>query len=461
MPKRPECLSTITLRGKLPEMRSAMYGKSDGCLDKGKNKMVTWFGKTGAGAGSLSSRAEQSHPKADSSWPPAVIAGAYRTGVLGVRSLVRRNVRATLFDCDDSMPGFRSVYGPARLCPDPDLEPDAWLRFMLSLAGEHKQRPVLIASADQFVTAICKHADVLRTHYIISNGVALHGALAEKRTQYKLASEHGMPMPRTAFAASLEEVEAFGRSAAFPCVIKPNHFREWQKFPVDHPLSYQKIAVVNDASQLCETYRLASALTPNVILQELIQGDDSVKSVYLSCYDSQSRRIANAMFRELRCDPMWFGPASVTEPYFDQEVDRICDGFLKSIGYSGLCEIEVKRDTRDGRVKLIEANPRLTGGGDAAPYAGVDLCWLHYLELIGRAASPVSPSSKLFRHIVLRADARAVPAYLHAGAITWREVLRSYRGPKAYFDLDGRDWRYSLETLYITAGAFISRMIRG
>jgi D-aspartate ligase len=402
----------------------------------------------------------RSHLKAESGWPPAVIAGAFRTGVLGARSLVRRNVRATLFDCDQSMPGFKSAYGPARLCPNPDLEPDAWLNFMLNLAGEHEQRPVLIASADQFVTAISKHAEVLKPHYIFSNGIALHGALAEKRTQYNLAREHGMPMPRTEFVSSLEEARAFGRSAAFPCVIKPNHFREWQRFPDDHPLSYQKVVVVNDARQLCETYKLASEVTPDVIVQELIQGDDSTKSVYLSCYDSQGSRIANAMFRELRCDPMYFGPASVTEPCFDQEVDGICDGFLKSMRYSGLCEIEVKRDTRDGQVKLIEANPRLTGGGDAAPYAGVDLCWVHYLDLIGRAPAPVSPSSRHFRHIVLRADARAVPAYLRAGAITWRQVVRSYRGPKAYYDLDWRDWRYSLETLYVTAGAFVSRMLR-
>ena len=51
----------------------------------------------------------------------------------------------------------------------------------------------------------------------------------------------------------------------------------------------------------------------------------------------------------------------------------------------------MKRDTRDGRVKLIEANPRLSGGGDAAPYAGVDLCWLHYLDLIGKRVAPVTP----------------------------------------------------------------------
>ncbi len=90
------------------------------------------------------------------------------------------------------------------------------------------------------------------------------------------------------------------------------------------------------------------------------------------------------MFRELRCDPVGFGPASVSEPIVDPGDRSVCDAFLRGIGYVGICEIEMKWDDRDGRVKLIEANPRLSGGGDAAPYAGVDLCWIHYLDLIGR-----------------------------------------------------------------------------
>ena len=101
------------------------------------------------------------------------------------------------------------------------------------------------------------------------------------------------------------------------------------------------------------------------------------------------------MFKELRCDPIGFGPASVTEPVRDEETDGVCDRFLRSIGYAGICEIEMKRDTRDGQVKLIEANPRLSGGGDAAPYAGVDTCWLHYLDLIGVPVTPVVPPTAI------------------------------------------------------------------
>lgn len=409
----------------------------------------------------VGSQSRQFREAAGYGLPPAVIAGAYQTGVLGVRSLQRRGVNVRLFDCDSSMPGFKSVYGPALLCPDPDIHSEAWLHFMLDMASKCEQRPVLIASADNFVSAIAAHAKPLEAYYIFSPSVALHAQLAEKQTQYDLAQKYGMPLPRTKLVSSLDEVRAFAREATFPCIMKPTHFRKWQKFTGNHPLLGAKVSVAYDVPQLCKSYEIAAHVTPEVILQELIQGDDSCKVIYLSCYDSRGRCIGHAMLRELRCDPIGFGPASVTEPVLDPEVAEICDSFLRKIGYTGICEIEMKRDARDGRPKLIEANPRLSGSGDAAPYAGVDLCWLHYMDLIGQQPEPVVARNGDFRHIALRSDARAIPAYLHARAITWRDVWHSYRRPRAFFDLDWHDWRYSIETLYLALRALVWRLLRG
>ena len=84
----------------------------------------------------------------------------------------------------------------------------------------------------------------------------------------------------------------------------------------------------------------------------------------------------------------------------------------------------MKWDDRDGKVKLIEANPRLSGGGDAAPYSGVDLPWIHYQDMIGREVKSVTPNGKAFRHIVLRADGNTIPAYIRAGliSISWKRL---------------------------------------
>lgn len=413
--------------------------------------------KTGNGR-ALSNEVNPTVAAAD--WPPAVIAGAYRTGVLGVRSLVRRGVRATSFDSDRRQSGFRSVYGHAHACPDPDIDPAAWVDFMIDLAGKMGGKPALIPSADVFVSAIASNASELAKHYIVSPGIPLQGLLATKQTQYELATKHGMPLPRTRFVQSAEEIAAFADEAQFPCLLKPIHFREWQGFPPNHPLSHAKVAIAQSSADLIESWRLASAINPNAIAQEIIEGPDIDKRVYVACYDGSSNRIANAMFRELRCNPMNFGPASVTEPVVDPETDGVCDRFLRSMRYSGICEIEMKRDTRDGRVKMIEVNPRLTGGGDAAPYEGVDTCWLHYLDLIGRKPTPVSPDGRDFRHIDLRADVGAIFAYRRAGLLTWRGVIRSYRSPRAFFDFDPHDWRYSAETIYRMARSAVRELVR-
>jgi D-aspartate ligase len=409
--------------------------------------------RTGAPADGLPERA-------GADWPPAVIAGAFQTGVLGVRMLQRHGVRAVMFDCVPTNPGFQSVYGPARLCPDPDSQPEAWRDFMIGLAREMRARPALIASSDKFVTAIARHAEALAPHYLLSPGVALQGALADKQTQYDLCVRHGMPMPVTRYAHDEDGVRAFAREAMFPCLVKPTHFREWQKFPTDHPLYDTKVAVCETEQELIDNYRLARGVTPDVILQEIILGPDTSKRVYLSVYDGQSRRIANAMFRELRCSPVGFGPASVSEPVDDPMTDEVCDRFLRAAGYSGICEIEMKIDSRDGKVKIIEANPRLSGGGDAAPYAGVELCWIHYLDLIGRTPAPVSPRGNHFKHIVMRADGQTMPIYWRSGLISWRDVLRSYTPPLAFFDLDRRDLRYSLETLFVYLRLLLRELFR-
>ncbi|HEY2163917.1 MAG TPA: hypothetical protein VGH04_08005 [Gemmatimonadaceae bacterium] len=409
-------------------------------------------------------RADPNPVRAQFDWPAAVIAGAYRTGVLGMRSLARRGVRVALVDCDTAQSGFRSAHGPAYACPNPDVDPRGWVAGMADVARRMGEagggRPVLISSADQFTSAIAANADRLGEHFVLSPGARLQGLLATKETQYQLAVQHGMPLPRTAFARSAEDVREFAAAASFPCLIKPGHFREWQAFPRGHRLAYAKVAVASDGAELLECWRLASAVNPNVIVQEVIGGPDTAKRVYVSCYNADSRRIAHAMFRELRCDPIGFGPASVTEPIVDAETDAVCDRFLRSIAFSGICEIEMKIDSRDDRPRMIEANPRLSGSGDAAPYAGVDTCWLHYLDLIGRPVEPVAPNGRDFRHITLRSDASAVFEHKRAGTISWTDVLHSYKPPLAFFDLDRGDWRYSAQTVALAIRSALGELRR-
>jgi D-aspartate ligase len=403
----------------------------------------------------------QNPTKAQPGWPPTVVAGGYQTGVNLMRLLTRRGVTVYCVENDRRKQAFRSVYGKTFECPDPDLKPAEWQEFMLDLARKLGTKPVLIASGDAFVSAMATHAENLKAAYLFCHEtVALQGLLATKQQQYDLAAKHDAPVPKTRFAKSLNEVIEFGSTAQFPCVVKPVRSRDWSNVPRGHLLANRKVVVATSVNDLEEKYRVVAGINPEVVVQETIEGPDDAKFVYLSCYGTDSRRLGRCIVRELRTAPIYNGNASVVEPVVDDEVDSVCDKFLKSIGYTGLCEIELKRDSRDGRAKIIEANPRYTGTSDAAPHAGIDLGWLHYLDLIGQRVEPVPQNNRYYRHIALAWDFSTVGNYRRAGLLTWRQIIRSYWPPVAFYDFDLRDWRVTAGTLVMLAYLAFGRPIR-
>lgn len=365
-----------------------------------------------------------------------------------MRSLARHQLEVHAIDSRPGEPIFRTVYGTAHLCPDSDRQPLEWLNFMTELSGRIGRKPVLISSSDQYVSAIAEHADALEPHFTFCrSGVGTQALLATKKKQYEIAGEFGMPVSTTRYVESPEDVREFAGTATFPAILKPLHFREWKKIPSNHPLFEKKLIVVASARELEDQYLVAAKINPRMVVQEMIEGPDTAKLVYLSCYDRNSRRIASCMVREIRTQPMSFGSATVVEPVDDAETDRLCDEFLRKLGYFGLCEIELKRDSRDGRVKMIEANPRFSATSDAAVYAGVDLGWIHYLDLAGETVTPVAGDGRFFRHIQLFQDTVCFRSYMQAGLLTWPAFLKSYQGRVFFFDFDLHDRRIALRTV--------------
>lgn len=386
--------------------------------------------------------------RAQNDWPPVVVASVFQTGLNLMRDLLRRGVRTVGIDCDSSHEGFRSSYGKSYLCPNPDTHPDEWTAFMIVLAQKLGAKPVIIPAADIFVSALGKHVAALKDHYIFSlDSIAVQAALATKEQQYALAAQHGLPIPRTAYIQSRADLERFVSQARFPCLIKPRHQREWDALPAGNPLRGLKLTTADSAEQLLADYSHTEVLRPEVVAQEIIAGGDDAKYCYLSVYGAGSRRLGHTVVHELRAHPVLFGSGSIVEPVIDHEIATLCDNFLRGVGYVGICEIEVKRDTRDGIVRLIEANPRYSVTADASVYAGVDIGWLHYLDLIGQPVEPVEPTHLGYRHIVLRRDIPALPRYVEQGLLTWSQIRQTYRGQLAFFDFDRKDWSPTASTL--------------
>lgn len=395
--------------------------------------------------------------RAEKDWPAAVIASAFLTGVLAARSLERRGVRVFLVDCNPSVHGFRSIYGTTLLCPNPDNEPEQWFAFMRDLATRIGGEPALLAASDQFVSAIGRYAGQLRGLYRVLQSAEQQAILAIKEGQIRLAEKHGLPYPRTLYASTAAAVEQFGRESRFPVIFKPQQERFWSAAGIGHPMYSKKVIQSDTPADLARNYAVAAELSPEVILQELIQGPDTNKRVYMSVYGRDGTRLAYLTLAELRC--MRLGVPTVCEPIDDPVVADICDRFFRALGYQGPGEIELMWDDRDGRPKMMDINPRFTGSGDAVSYAGIDHAWLVYLDLLGRPVEPVAPTTMNFRHVMLQNDMVAIRQNWQAGQMSWRSLWRSYRPPVHFWDVELRDWRLSMRSLYRSLRTAISTTV--
>jgi predicted ATP-grasp superfamily ATP-dependent carboligase len=108
---------------------------------------------------------------------------------------------------------------------------------------------------------------------------------------------------------------------------------------------------------------------------------------YAALCDS-GRPLASIVVRRARQWPIEFGRSSTfVESIESPEIEDIAERLLEAIGFSGLIEVEFKRDPQSGSFKLLDVNPRLWGWHSIGRAAGVDFPHLAWTNLQSPLAS--------------------------------------------------------------------------
>ena len=140
----------------------------------------------------------------------------------------------------------------------------------------------------------------------------------------------------------------------YPCIIKPAVMYTFYK------KTRKKVYKCHNENELIDNYKKAIEVIPadEIIVQEIIPGDS--ENQYSTCflYDGNSSLVSIAAKRK-RQHPIEFGNATtfaetVHNPIIINQAKKI----LNKIGFRGLCEVEFKYDSRDGKYKFLEINPR-------------------------------------------------------------------------------------------------------
>jgi predicted ATP-grasp superfamily ATP-dependent carboligase len=243
----------------------------------------------------------------------------------------------------------------------------------------------------------------------------------DKRLTYELSARVGVAFPRTVgAAAALEDAQL-----PFPAVLKPA-IKESK-----NALTNAKAWRVDSRGELRERYREACGLLdPELLLvQELVPGNGVTQFSYTAlCADGAP--LAALTARRTRQYPADFGRASTFVETVDcPEVVEPSLRLLREMRFTGLIEVEYKRDPRDGVHKLLDMNPRVWGWHTLCGRAGVDFPWLLWLLTCGEAIPPAQARAGV-GWLRFTTDTPTALKELAGRRLTAREYLRSLRRPR-------------------------------
>ena len=338
--------------------------------------------------------------------------------------------------------------------PEPEVQ--SRVDFLLELAASRDlQGWALIPSGDRTAAMIARNHAALEPAYALTTPPwdVLRWAY-DKRLTHELADRVGVASPRTVRAgAGFDPAVA---DVAFPAVLKPAIKED------SNALTTAKAWLIDDRPTLERRYReAASLIEPELlIVQELIAGGGEAQFSYAAlCRDGVPQ--ASITARRTRQYPADFGRASTfVETVEYPEVVEPSLRLLRELRYTGLIEVEFKRDPRDGVLKLLDMNPRVWGWHTLCGRAGVDFPWLQWLSLCGERV-PAAEARAGVGWLRLTTDTPTAVKELFGRRLELREYARSLRRPRESAIFAWDDPLPGLAEVPVMAYVMARRVVRG
>ncbi len=275
----------------------------------------------------------------------------------------------TVFTASESHPSLASVSKHSAgfdAYSSPYRAPDQFVRNIAAIAAR-RQIDVLLPMTEITTILLTRARELLPPNVRIPFPDAdIVATAADKSRVLQLASEIGVPIPKTLVVDAPHEIDLVLQRVEYPAVFKPARSRAWN--------GERWISGGTGYSHTAEDLRarltkLDPAIFP-VLIQERIQGPGV--GVFVCC-GQESQVLATFAHRRLREKPPSGGVSVLCESApVDPVAKEHAIHLLRSIGWLGVAMVEFKQDSRDGSLKLMEINGRFWGSLQLAIDAGVN-----------------------------------------------------------------------------------------
>lgn len=336
-------------------------------------------------------------------------------GVGAIRSLGRLGVPMYAITEDRYTPAAASRYlRKAFVWPTTGTEEPGRLVEGLLRIGRRIGRPtVLVPTDEEAAVLIAEHRIELGARFLVppvERGLPRH--LASKQGLHELCVEHGIPSPTAAFPQSYDDIVAFADKARFPVVAKNREAFVRRTRPAVNGTT--RIATREGLLALARDW----GEQPAVILQEYLPREEAEDWIVHAYFDADSTPLAMFTGVKVRSWPPHAGMTANAYVVDNPELADLAARFIKQIGFTGIIDLDLRFDRRDGLYKLLDFNPRV--GAQFRLFeneSGVDVVRAMHLDLTGRSV-PEGEQRAGHRYIVENIDLPALLAYRRSGYTT-------------------------------------------
>jgi D-aspartate ligase len=222
----------------------------------------------------------------------------------------------------------------------------------MSAIGEFIGRPTILIPVDD-LSAICvaENAGTLSRWFLFPKLARdLPRQLANKASLYSLCAEIGIPCTRSIVPRSAGDVDEFIRHTALPVVVKAAE--QWRL------LNDRNNALVIRTREAL--FKLYESIEPKgrsqMVLQEYIPGEDWI---YHGYSNSDMDLYLGFTGKKLLGYPLDAGSTATGISLGNEALMSQCEKLLRAISYSGVTDMDWRKDERDGQYKILDCNPRV------------------------------------------------------------------------------------------------------
>jgi predicted ATP-grasp superfamily ATP-dependent carboligase len=272
---------------------------------------------------------------------------------------------------------------------DPWDEPDALLRLLRAYAEGEPDAPVLYFQSDEAALFVSRHREQLaqRFRFHIADATSIDD-LVDKFRFRALADRLGLPVP----ASGLLDTgtgPVLDTALEFPIVVKPatRGDSRWGDLERD-----QKALHVQDRTALEALWPRLESYGAPLLAQQLVPGPETSIESYHCYVDAAGDLVAEFTGRKVRTRPVAYGHTTALTTTDAGDVRELGRQVVTAVGLTGVAKCDFKRGP-DGRLWLLEVNPRFNLWHHAGAVAGVNLPALVHADLTGAPRPPLSAAT--------------------------------------------------------------------